>query len=68
MIEEIWDVFPTPVNPREALWTTFPRRGRKGGIRRAEDAREARVARGDRESGAEDPARGPAAVRDAVPP
>ncbi len=68
MIEEIWDVFPLPVNPREALWTTFPRRGRKGGRRRAEDAKEARAAQGDRESGATDTARGPTAARDVVPP
>ena len=68
MIEEIWDVFPTPVNPREALWTTFPRRGRKGGIRRVQKAKEARAAQGDRESGVKDPTRGPAAIRDAVPP
>ena len=68
MIEEIWDVFPTPVNPREALWTTFPRRGRKGGIQRAEEAKEARAAQGDRESGAKDTARGVLIARDAAPP
>ncbi len=56
------------INPREALRQTWPRRGRKGGIRRVQKAKEARVAQGDRESGAEDTARGPAAVRDAVPP
>ena len=68
MIEEIWNAFPLPINPREALWTTFHRRDRKGGKRRVQEAKDARVAQGDRESGVTDTARGPAAVRDAVPP
>ena len=68
MIEEIWNAFPLPINPREASRTTFHRRGRKGGTRRVQEAKEARAAQGDRESGVTDPARGPAAVRDPVPP
>ena len=68
MIEEIWDVFPLPVNPREALWATSLKRGRKGGKRRVQEAKEARAAQGDRESGAKDPARGPPYLRNAVPP
>ena len=66
-MEDLWSLSPL-INPREALWTTFLRRGRKGGKRRVQKAKEARAAQGDRESGVTDPARGPAAVRDAVPP
>ncbi len=66
-MEDLWSLSPL-INPREALWTTFLRRGRKGGRKRVQEAKETRVAQGDRESGVKDPARGPAAVRDAVPP
>ena len=68
MIEEIWNAFPLPINPREASRTTFHRRGRKGGTRRVQEAKDARVAQGDRESGVKDHARGPAAIRAAAPP
>ncbi len=68
MIEEIWNAFPLPINPREASRTTFHRRGRKGGTRRVQEAKEARAAQGDRESGATDTARGALIARDAAPP
>ena len=44
MIEQIWNAFPLFINPREALRQTWPRRGRKGGIRRAEEAKRGREA------------------------
>ena len=68
MIEQIWNAFPLPINPREASRQTWPRRGRKGGIQRAEEAKEARAAQGDRESGVKDTARGALIARDAAPP
>ena len=68
MIEKIWDAFPTPVNPREAPWETYPRRGRKGGRRRVQKTRVEGIGQGNRESGAKDPARGPPYLRNAVPP
>ena len=66
-MEDLWSLSPL-IKPREAAWATSLKRGRKGGRKRVQWAKEARVAQGDRESGVTDPARGPAAVRDAVPP
>ena len=66
-MEDLWSLSPL-IKPREASWATSLKRGRKGGRKRVQKAKEARVAQGDRESGATDPARGPAAIRDAAPP
>ncbi len=56
------------INPREAPWETYPRRGRKGGRRRVQKTRVESKGQGARESGAKDPARGPPYLRNALPP